>query len=103
MRVRLTMAASLRGPPTMSCVETANAALARPQRFRVAGGARLAGEVRVTGAKNSVLKLMAAALLAQGTTTLSEVPDILDVAIMAELLRRLGCQVDRDRSASTVT
>lgn len=86
----------------MSCVETANAALARPERFRVSGGARLAGEVRVTGAKNSVLKLMAAALLAPGTTTLSEVPDILDVAIMAELLRRLGCQVDHDRPTSTV-
>jgi UDP-N-acetylglucosamine 1-carboxyvinyltransferase len=87
----------------MSCVETANAALARPERFRVSGGARLVGEVRVTGAKNSVLKLMAAALLAPGTTTLSEVPDILDVAIMAELLRRLRCEVEHDRAASTVT
>ena len=55
------------------------------------GGSRLVGEVRVTGAKNSVLKLMAAALLARGTTTLTEVPDILDVEIMGELLRRLGC------------
>ncbi|HEX5017389.1 MAG TPA: UDP-N-acetylglucosamine 1-carboxyvinyltransferase [Actinomycetes bacterium] len=84
-------------------METANAALARPQRFRVTGGARLVGEVRVTGAKNSVLKLMAAALLARGTTTLREVPDILDVAIMSELLRRLGCEVERDRDAATVT
>ncbi len=47
----------------------------------------------MTGAKNSVLKLMAAALLAPGVTTLSEVPDIVDVAIMSELLRRLGCDV----------
>ncbi len=59
----------------------------------MAGAARLAGEVAVTGAKNSVLKLMAAALLAEGTTTLTNVPDILDVEIMAELLRRLGCEV----------
>ena len=43
------------------------------------GGQRLHGSVRVTGAKNCVLKLMAAALLAQGTTTLTEVSDILDV------------------------
>ena len=57
----------------------------------------------MTGAKNSVLKLMAAALLAPGVTTLSEVPDILDVAIMSELLRRLGCDVQRDRAAATVT
>lgn len=62
-------------------------------RFVVAGGARLAGEVSITGAKNSVLKLMAAALLAEGTTTLTAVPDILDVTTMAEVLRRLGCQV----------
>lgn len=59
----------------------------------VAGGARLEGDVRVTGAKNSVLKLMAAALLAEGTSTILEVPDILDVSIMCELLRRLGCGV----------
>ncbi len=38
------------------------------QRLMVNGGARLVGEVPVTGAKNSALKLMAAALLAQGTT-----------------------------------
>ena len=65
------------------------------ERFVVTGGARLEGAVQVTGAKNSVLKLMAAALLAEGTTTITEVPDILDVDIMSELLRRLGCTVDR--------
>jgi UDP-N-acetylglucosamine 1-carboxyvinyltransferase len=65
------------------------------ERFVVHGGARLSGEVAVTGAKNSVLKLMAASLLAEGTTTLTAVPDILDVAIMSEVLRRLGCRVDR--------
>jgi UDP-N-acetylglucosamine 1-carboxyvinyltransferase len=58
------------------------------------GGARLAGEVRVTGAKNSVLKLMAAALLAPGRNTITQVPAILDVDIMAELVRRLGCGVE---------
>ncbi len=64
------------------------------ERFRVVGGARLAGEVTVPGAKNSVLKLMAASLLAEGTTTLTGVPRILDVSIMSELLRRLGCTVE---------
>jgi UDP-N-acetylglucosamine 1-carboxyvinyltransferase len=59
--------------------------------------------VRVTGAKNSVLKLMAAALLAEGRSTLREVPDILDVEIMAELLRRLGCEVEHDIPTATVT
>jgi len=72
-------------------------------RFVVNGGARLAGEVSVTGAKNSVLKLMAATLLAEGTTTLRAVPDILDVAIMSELLRRLGCTVQRGPRSVSVT
>lgn len=67
------------------------------------GGTRLEGRVQVSGAKNSVLKLMAAALLAPGTTTLTNVPDIVDVDIMAELLRRLGCGVERDIRASVVT
>jgi UDP-N-acetylglucosamine 1-carboxyvinyltransferase len=64
--------------------------------LRVVGGSPLRGEVHVTGAKNSVLKLMAAALLAPGTTTVTNVPDILDVEIMAELMRRLGCEVHHD-------
>jgi UDP-N-acetylglucosamine 1-carboxyvinyltransferase len=72
------------------------------EAFRIVGGARLTGEVRVTGAKNSVLKLMAAALLAEGTTTLHEVPHILDVEYMAELLRRLGCAVEHDVATRTV-
>lgn len=61
------------------------------------------GEVRVTGAKNSVLKLMAAALLAEGKSMIREAPDILDVAIMGELLRRLGCEVDHRPEAGTVS
>lgn len=63
------------------------------ERIRISGGARLVGDVAITGAKNSVLKLMAAALLAPGRTRLTGVPAILDVDIMAELLRRLGCNV----------
>ncbi|MFP5346574.1 MAG: UDP-N-acetylglucosamine 1-carboxyvinyltransferase [Actinomycetes bacterium] len=71
-------------------------------RFRVVGGASLRGEVTVHGAKNSALKLMAASLLAPGATTLLDVPDILDVRIMAELLRRLGCRVEHDPAGRTV-
>jgi UDP-N-acetylglucosamine 1-carboxyvinyltransferase len=53
----------------------------------------LRGTAHVGGAKNSALKLMAAALLAPGRTVLTNVPDILDVAVMAQLLERLGCEV----------
>ena len=66
------------------------------------GGARLVGEVEVVGAKNSALKLMAVALLARGRTTLTNVPAIADVSIMAELLRRLGVAVDYDPTAGVV-
>src|SRR3954465_15234949 len=72
------------------------------ERFVVTGGARLAGEVAVAGAKNSVLKLMAASLLAVGRTRLTAVPDILDVAIMSEVLRRLGCDVERGEGSVTI-
>ncbi len=54
----------------------------------------LAGTVYVGGAKNSALKLMAAALLAPGRSVIHNVPDILDVAVMGQLLRQLGCEVE---------
>jgi UDP-N-acetylglucosamine 1-carboxyvinyltransferase len=63
------------------------------QVLKVTGGARLCGDVAVVGAKNSVLKLMAAALLAPGETTIGNLPAISDVATMHELLGRLGCGV----------
>ena len=72
--------------------------VADADRFRVQGGANLRGSVHVTGAKNSVLKLMAAALLAPGTSTITNVPDIADVNIMADLLTRLGCTVENKGS-----
>ncbi len=67
--------------------------MASLDRFRVTGGAHLRGEVTVTGAKNSVLKLMAASLLTTGKTTITNVPEIADVEIMSDLLTRLGCTV----------
>ena len=66
--------------------------MARVELFRVTGGTPLVGEVTVSGAKNSVLKLMAASLLVEGRTVLTNVPRILDVTIMSEVLRRLGCE-----------
>jgi UDP-N-acetylglucosamine 1-carboxyvinyltransferase len=74
----------------------------RVERFRIEGGTRLAGELTVAGAKNSALKLMAAALLTEGQTVLSGVPDILDVRYMAELLERLGCQAAIEADTLTI-
>ena len=66
------------------------------------GGARLHGEVGVVGAKNSALKLMAAALLAPGASVITNVPRITDIALMAEVLRRLGCEVSGHGDEVTV-
>ena len=71
--------------------------------FRLTGPAQMAGTIDVRGAKNSVLKLMAASLLAVGRTTITNVPAILDVRIMVELLVRLGCEVDYDAAAGVVS
>jgi len=73
------------------------------EHFRVHGGARLVGEVDVVGAKNSVLKLMAAALLAEGTSTITNCPEILDVPLMADVLRSLGCVVVIEGDVVTIT
>jgi len=68
--------------------------------FVIRGGKPLAGRVRVGGAKNSALPIMAAALLAHGQTVLRDVPDLVDVRTLAELLQSLGMRVERrpDRS-----
>jgi UDP-N-acetylglucosamine 1-carboxyvinyltransferase len=65
-------------------------------RYLIRGGRKLAGRVTVSGAKNSALKLMAASLLAPGTSTLHNVPDILDVHTMSEVLEHLGARVRVD-------
>jgi len=64
-------------------------------RFIIRPGGPLSGSVRAGGAKNSVLKLMAACLLAEGTHVLTNVPDIADVDIMSEVLGAMGVQVRR--------
>ena len=72
------------------------------ERLRVVGGARLVGTVRVSGAKNSALKLMAATLLAPGKSIITNLPEIADVEYMAELLTRLGCSVEVNHQLSQV-
>ena len=62
----------------------------------------LSGEVRIRGAKNSVLKLMAATLLAPGRSVLHNVPQILDVRWMAELLGSMGTTVTADGGTMVV-
>ena len=62
--------------------------------IRVHGGHAIEGDVHVSGAKNSALKLMAATLLAPGTTTLTNVPNISDVHVMGKVLKGLGATIE---------
>jgi len=61
--------------------------------IKVEGGCTLNGSVRVEGAKNSALKLMAATIMAPGVYNLSNVPNISDVRLMAKVLETLGASV----------
>ena len=72
------------------------------ERIIVRSGAPLEGTVAVAGAKNSVLKLMAATLLSEGSYRLANVPRIVDVELMAELLRAVGCAVQWDEAQPSV-
>lgn len=63
-------------------------------KYLVEGSSRLEGTVRASGAKNSVLKLMAASIMADGTCRLTNVPDIADVHTMMEVLRYIGMEVE---------
>lgn len=64
-------------------------------KFIINGGKPLSGEVQIYGAKNAVLPLMAATLLTTETVKLENVPNILDVKVMIEILKDLGAKVDR--------
>ena len=64
----------------------------------VRGNGPLEGTIVVPGAKNSVLKLMAATLLTDGTFELTNVPAIADVTIMGDLLEAIGVRIDRPSS-----
>ena len=72
------------------------------ETFVVRGTGPISGQVFVPGAKNSVLKLMASSLLADGTYELTNVPDIVDVAIMGELLAELGVDMIRPEPGQLV-
>lgn len=58
--------------------------------------AHVSGTVQVSGAKNSALKLIAAAILGQGASTIRNVPHITDIDIMIEVLESLGAHVERE-------
>ncbi|MBU4561489.1 UDP-N-acetylglucosamine 1-carboxyvinyltransferase [bacterium] len=64
------------------------------ERIIITGGERLKGRVRISGSKNAALPIMAATLLTNGVTTLSNIPRLKDVTTMARVLRTLGAKVE---------
>ncbi len=64
------------------------------QKIIITGGERLKGRVRISGSKNAALPIMAATLLTNGVTTLSNIPRLKDVTTMARVLRTLGAKVE---------
>jgi UDP-N-acetylglucosamine 1-carboxyvinyltransferase len=66
------------------------------EKIVIKGGVPLAGEVQVSGAKNSALPLLFATLLAKGTSEISNVPDLRDINTAVKLLRELGAEVESE-------
>lgn len=70
--------------------------------IQIQGGSPLGGEVSVQGSKNAALPVMAASVLVPGVTTLTNCPDILDVACMCEILKCVGAKVNRQKDVITI-
>jgi UDP-N-acetylglucosamine 1-carboxyvinyltransferase len=67
------------------------------EKFKIQGGECLKGEVSIGGAKNSVLKLLAASILVKGCTKIYNVPELTDVTIMLQVLSDLGAKLVYDK------
>ena len=72
------------------------------QYLEIKGKARLGGEIDVHGAKNSVLPILAGAVLIRGTSVIHNCPDLTDVRVTIEILRHLGARVKKEGSTLTV-
>ncbi len=72
------------------------------EKLIISGSRPLEGEVSISGAKNAVLKLMAAALLAQDVSIIHNVPELTDVEIMLDVLECLGAKCNYDKINKSV-
>lgn len=76
--------------------------MSQMSKFVVTGGKPLGGEITLSGNKNSALKLIPAAILADSPSTLTNIPNISDVEVMLDLITRLGVKVDREGDKVTI-
>lgn len=72
------------------------------EKFVIEGNHQLKGEVHISGSKNAVLPVMAAALLVSGKTTILRVPDLRDTRTMAKLLEIIGVQIQFVKNKMTI-
>jgi UDP-N-acetylglucosamine 1-carboxyvinyltransferase len=71
-------------------------------KLGIEGGKPLSGSIRIHGAKNAALPIMAASLLADGEVTLHNVPHLLDIEVMLYILERLGCTCRHEQGTVTI-
>lgn len=71
-------------------------------KFIITGGKKLTGDVKISGAKNAILPIMTAALLAKGKSVFHNVPHLNDIKMMAHVLRVLGARVEYENETLSI-
>ena len=66
------------------------------------GGKRISGEIKLQGAKNSALPIMAATVLADGQTVIKNCPELTDIYAASRILTHLGCKVSRCENGTII-
>ncbi|WP_442603774.1 UDP-N-acetylglucosamine 1-carboxyvinyltransferase [Paenibacillus sp. KN14-4R] len=72
------------------------------EKLVIEGGRPLSGAIRIHGAKNAALPILAASIMAEGTHVLHNVPELLDIGVMLQILRDLGCRAEQEGSVVSV-
>lgn len=71
-------------------------------KFEIEGGQKLHGTINISGAKNAALKILAASILTDTTSEISNVPDIADMTVMANILRSIGAKISINDHIATI-
>ncbi|QIB26691.1 UDP-N-acetylglucosamine 1-carboxyvinyltransferase [Caloranaerobacter azorensis] len=71
-------------------------------KYVIEGGKRLVGEITIGGAKNSALPILAASVITNGVSTIFNIPKIKDVSVMEQILKSVGCKVNRVDNIMTI-
>jgi len=72
------------------------------KKLVIEGGRPLSGTVKIQGAKNAALPILAACIMAEGTHRIQNVPDLLDIHVMLDILRSLGCEAELSNGTVTI-